>query len=78
MVGNFNSAQIGWMKNLTSIVRLSRSNIYSQVKNGAFPPPILLGKRCVGWLQSDIEEWAASKRSTITQNGREKVEASHG
>ena len=78
MVGNFNSAQIWRMKNLISIVRLSRSNIYSQVKNGAFPPPILLGKRCVGWLQSDIEEWAASKRSTITQNGREKVEASHG
>lgn len=37
---------------------LSRSTIYSRVAEGLFPAPIKLGgKRAVGWLENEIEEW---------------------
>lgn len=36
---------------------LSRSTIYLNISNGIFPPPINLGARCVGWLESEIDTW---------------------
>jgi prophage regulatory protein len=36
---------------------LSRSCIYSQIKQGTFPKPISIGARAVGWLSSDIDDW---------------------
>lgn len=57
-------------KPATSIIRrkaveartgLSRSTIYQRVKDGTFPPPISLGPKAVGWLQSEIEDWIAER-----------------
>jgi len=36
---------------------LSKSSIYIFISNNDFPKQIYLGKRCVGWLESDIEQW---------------------
>jgi len=36
---------------------LSRSTIYLRVAEGAFPKPISLGPRAVGWLEAEIQEW---------------------
>lgn len=36
---------------------LSRSTIYSRVKQGTFPAPVLLGERAVGWVDSEIQQW---------------------
>ncbi len=36
---------------------LSRSTIYLRVKEGAFPKPVSLGARAVGWLESEIDDW---------------------
>lgn len=36
---------------------LSRSTIYLNISRGTFPKPISLGMRCVGWLESEIDEW---------------------
>jgi prophage regulatory protein len=36
---------------------LSKSTIYLQIKEKQFPDSVNLGKRAVGWLVSDIEEW---------------------
>jgi len=40
---------------------LSRSSIYSGVKQGTFPAQISLGPRAVGWLESSIDEWIQSR-----------------
>lgn len=40
---------------------LSRSTIYLRVSQGAFPKPVSLGARAVGWLESEIEGWLASR-----------------
>ena len=46
------------------VVGLSRSTLYAKVADGSFPPPIKLGKRAVGWRESDIDAWLASRPPT--------------
>ena len=36
---------------------LSRSTIYLRVSQGAFPKPVSLGARAVGWIEAEIQEW---------------------
>lgn len=36
---------------------LSRSTIYLRIAEGTFPKPISLGRRAVGWIDSEIQEW---------------------
>lgn len=40
---------------------LSRSSIYSGVKQGTFPAQISLGPRAVGWLESSVDQWIQSR-----------------
>jgi prophage regulatory protein len=40
---------------------LSRSTIYSLIKDGLFNAPISLGARAVGWLDSDVDEFIAAR-----------------
>lgn len=42
---------------------LSRSTIYDKIKRGEFPKPVALSARAVGWRQSDIDAWIASRIS---------------
>ena len=35
----------------------STSTIYEKMAAGEFPRPIPLGKRAVGWLEDEIDEW---------------------
>ncbi len=46
-----------------SLVGLSRSTIYAMIADGTFPKPIKLGKRAVGWRQSDVLTWLESRAS---------------
>ena len=36
---------------------LSRSTIYAKIKDEAFPAPILLGERAVGWIEEEVSQW---------------------
>ena len=40
---------------------LARSTIYARMKAGTFPSPVRLGPNSIGWRQSDIAEWLASR-----------------
>lgn len=46
-----------------SLVGLSRSTIYAMIADGSFPKPIKLGKRAVGWRQSDVLSLLESRAS---------------
>jgi prophage regulatory protein len=46
---------------------LARSTIYLRISEGTFPKPVSLGRRAVGWLETEIQDWlqqciAASRR----------------
>jgi prophage regulatory protein len=40
---------------------LTRSMAYALLKVGAFPRPVNLGPRAVGWLESEIDSWIAER-----------------
>ena len=61
------------LNSVTLRTGLSRSTIYEQISGGFFPRPISLGKRSVGWLDADINNWIeerieVSRRDSRTYN----------
>lgn len=42
---------------------LKKSAIYALMSMGEFPRPYKLSERAVGWKQSEIEEWMASREA---------------
>lgn len=40
---------------------LAKATIYAGIAHGDFPPPIKLGARASGWLESEINSWLASR-----------------
>ena len=49
---------------------LSRSTIYLRIAQGAFPKPVSLGGRAVGWVEAEIQEWLQGR---IEASRREKA-----
>jgi prophage regulatory protein len=45
-------------------VGLCKSQIYSLISQGKFPPPIKLGARASGWLSSEVSAWLENKISS--------------
>lgn len=41
---------------------LGKSSIYKGVQNGTFPAPVALGARAIGWHQTSISKWLASRK----------------
>ena len=48
---------------------LSRSSIYAYIKDGKFSHHIALGERSVGWYESEVDAWVAS-RQRVNRNGQ--------
>ena len=42
-------------------IGLARPTIYRMVKDGEFPRPIKITTRAVGWRESDLSAWIASR-----------------
>ena len=40
---------------------LSRTSLWRLARTGKFPAPRRLGAKAIGWLESEIEEWVASR-----------------
>jgi len=51
-----------------NMVGLSRSTIYTLMKNSEFPLSIKLSERSVAWLRRDIQNWISNK--TASKNER--------
>ncbi|CAK2300417.1 AlpA family transcriptional regulator [Vibrio crassostreae] len=45
------------LKDVMEKTGLSRSAIYSQIKEGEFPTSVPIGSRTVAWIDSDVEKW---------------------
>lgn len=41
---------------------LSRPTIYRLVRAGDFPRQYQLTRRCVGWWESDVDQWLTQRR----------------
>ena len=50
---------------------ISRSSIYARVAKGTFPPPIQLGPRAVGWIESEVEAWIREQIAASREDARD-------
>ena len=39
----------------------SRSSIYADIKAGRFVAPISIGRRSVGWLAHEVDDWISAR-----------------
>ena len=49
---------------------LARSTIYLYIQQGAFPKPVTLGPRAVGWLESEVSAWITERVRMSRENQR--------
>ena len=49
------------MPHVIKMIGVSRAHLYALMSRGEFPRPISIGKRAVGWVATDIEEWIAAR-----------------
>ncbi len=49
---------------------LSRSTLYEMVSKGAFPAPVRISARAVGWRAAEVEEWLKSRPPASDNNWR--------
>ena len=40
---------------------IPKSSIYALIKEGEFPEPIQLSHRCVGFIESEVQDWIEEK-----------------
>lgn len=55
-----------------SALALPKSSFYAHIEEGLLPPPIRLGKRSVGWLESEIN---AVIRARIQNRSDDEIKA---
>jgi prophage regulatory protein len=52
-----NKIRILRLPDVISRVGLKRASIYQYITRGAFPRPVSLGARAVGWIEHEIDAW---------------------
>jgi prophage regulatory protein len=45
------------LRQVTARTGMSRSTIYSYIKDGRFPAPVTISERCVAWVETEIDRW---------------------
>ena len=58
---NNKAIQFYRLSQLKEKLSVSRSSIWSWVKDGSFPKPIKLGKNCTAWNSEDVHAWVQSR-----------------
>ena len=49
------------LSEVTTRTGLARTTIYRKMRDGSFPEPLKIGVRAVGWPESEIEAWLATR-----------------
>jgi prophage regulatory protein len=59
------------LRQVSQLTGLGRSMIYQLQAEGRFPQRIKLGERAVGWLESEVRDWLATRIETSRGNQRD-------
>ena len=49
------------LREVMATTGLARSTVYKYISEGAFPKPVSLGERCVGWVEEEVHDWVMEK-----------------
>ena len=65
----FQEIQFYRISHLQKKLGVSRSSLWSWVKQGSFPKPIKLGRNCTAWNSADIDQWVSQKINASSNEG---------
>ena len=57
------------LKEVLRLTGLSRSSLYRKIRAGTFPESVELGERVVGWWESEVRAWMASRPKSRGSRG---------
>lgn len=63
-VSSLQSERLLRLRDVLTIVGLSRAHVYSLVKQELFPRPISLGSNCARWVHSEVQTWVSTSINT--------------
>ncbi len=49
------------LREVMATTGLARSTVYKYISEGAFPKPVSLGERCVGWVEEEVHDWILAR-----------------
>jgi prophage regulatory protein len=49
------------MPQVIEMTGVSRAHVYALISRDEFPRPIRIGKRAVGWIETDVEAWITAR-----------------
>lgn len=58
------------LKEVTRLIGISRSSLYSMVAKGGFPAPIRIGAHSSGWRLADLDAWLAAPERLWSPSGK--------
>jgi len=59
------SERILRLPEVTARAGLGRSSLYEEIAAGRFPRQLQLTQRSVGWRESEVDAWIASRKSAV-------------
>ena len=60
------------LKDVMESTGLARATIYKFIALGTFPESVSLGDRCVGWVESEVQEWILERVAQRDARAAEK------
>ncbi|WP_070108378.1 helix-turn-helix transcriptional regulator [Burkholderia plantarii] len=67
--------QIVRLQGVLEQIGVKKTTLYRWIRKGAFPGPVRLGERSVGWFQCDVSRWIDSRQPTRNQGAETKGDA---
>jgi prophage regulatory protein len=49
------------LPDVKALTGLSKTSLYTMIRDGSFPAPVRLGPRAVAWLRSEVRQWAMER-----------------
>jgi prophage regulatory protein len=69
MIPRSSDAMILRTREVTAVVRLSRTQLWRLIRAGKFPKPLHLSDHCRGFLASEIRDWLDSRKAARDTDG---------
>lgn len=63
---------VPYLLRLPAVLRttgLGRSTLYRLISERAFPSPVKLSRRAVGWRQEEVQRWASARTPAAHRQG---------
>jgi predicted DNA-binding transcriptional regulator AlpA len=49
------------LPDVKALTGLSKTSLYTMIRDGSFPAPVRLGPRAVAWVRSEVRRWAVER-----------------